>query len=90
MELDNVYSPDSDHCHSHAHRPCPLLSAHMHNWPGRDRQHYKPIPMQKAADARCAQGMCSRELKFNYSDTMKLMLWFSQGIQKGSQLPHYI
>ena len=46
--------------------PCPLTvptcTAHVHNWPGRDRQHYRSISVQKAADARHVRGMCSREL----------------------------
>ena len=39
-----------------------VLSAHAHNWPGRGRQHYRPISVQKAADARHTQGiMCALE-----------------------------
>ena len=50
------------HC-GHAHRPCPLhCTAHAHNLPGRDRQHYRSISVQKVVDARRVRGMCSGEL----------------------------
>ena len=40
---------------SHTHRLCPLvLSAHVHNWTGIERQHYRSTAVQKAADARHA------------------------------------
>ena len=50
------------HC-GHAHRLCPLhCTAHAHKWPGRDRQRYRSISVQKAADARRVRGVCSGEL----------------------------
>ena len=61
-----VHKRHKKHCVCWPLWPCPLTvptcTAHVHNWPGRDCQHYRSISVEKAADARHVRGMCSRML----------------------------